>query len=225
MSDTPRTDAEHAGYPQLSNDHFGYRMVRITFARQLERELTVQGSELTDARAEVAMLRAHNLGLQSNVEKLREALTAAADRLETVSDSNPDYWASDASRDRHAAEGAVTARAALASTAEVIPTIDLDAADWRAIKRAASESTWMPPEYCRNDWVSDVCVYLRGAPSPDVIAVGDAIVDYVPPSARATIAQLAQIDLYVKVLWCNGQLPSPMPETLRDRLGAQPLFP
>lgn len=35
---TPRTDKEHADYPQWSNDHFGYRMVRIDFARRLEVE-------------------------------------------------------------------------------------------------------------------------------------------------------------------------------------------
>lgn len=40
--------------------------------------------------------------------------------------------------------------------------IDLDAADWSAIQEAAAESKWIPPEYFRNDWVSDVCRFLRG---------------------------------------------------------------
>lgn len=39
--------------------------------------------------------------------------------------------------------------------------IDVDVLCWRNIKRAALESTWIPPEYYMNDWVSDVCSYLR----------------------------------------------------------------
>lgn len=42
------------------------------------------------------------------------------------------------------------------------PVIDLDAADWAAIQEAAAASNWIPPEYFRNDWVSDVCRFLRG---------------------------------------------------------------
>jgi hypothetical protein len=38
---------------------------------------------------------------------------------------------------------------------------DLDDVDWKAIKKAADESAWMPPEYMRNEWVSDVCAFLR----------------------------------------------------------------
>ena len=32
---------------------------------------------------------------------------------------------------------------------------------WESIKKAASESTWIPKEYYMNDWVSDVCRFLR----------------------------------------------------------------
>lgn len=39
--------------------------------------------------------------------------------------------------------------------------IDVDVASWREIKLAASESTWIPPEYFMNDWVSDICRFLR----------------------------------------------------------------
>lgn len=42
-----------------------------------------------------------------------------------------------------------------------VRTIDLDEEAWKAIKLAAEESEWMPPDYMMNDWVSDVCVYLR----------------------------------------------------------------
>lgn len=39
--------------------------------------------------------------------------------------------------------------------------IDLDAAAWTQIKEAASQSAWMPEQYFMNDWVSDVCAFLR----------------------------------------------------------------
>lgn len=43
--------------------------------------------------------------------------------------------------------------------------IDVSATDWAAIQEAASESTWMPSEYMRNDWVEDVCRFLREGPA------------------------------------------------------------
>jgi hypothetical protein len=45
------------------------------------------------------------------------------------------------------------------------PVIDLDQSSWESIKRAASESTWIPPEYSMNDWVSDICTFLRERPT------------------------------------------------------------
>lgn len=44
------------------------------------------------------------------------------------------------------------------------PVVNLVELDMAAISQAASESTWMPPEYCRNDWVADVCSWLRDGP-------------------------------------------------------------
>lgn len=41
------------------------------------------------------------------------------------------------------------------------PVIDLDAVDWEAIQKAADESNWMPNEYMRNEWVADVCNFLK----------------------------------------------------------------
>lgn len=45
--------------------------------------------------------------------------------------------------------------------AKEIPTFDLDKMSWGNIKKAASESNWIPPEYCANDWEHDVCEFLR----------------------------------------------------------------
>lgn len=39
--------------------------------------------------------------------------------------------------------------------------IDLDAVDWESIQQAADESNWMPNEYMRNEWVADVCNFLK----------------------------------------------------------------
>jgi hypothetical protein len=47
---------------------------------------------------------------------------------------------------------------------EAAPTyqiIDLDLIFWERIVAAAKESKWMPPEYMMNDWVEDVCVFLK----------------------------------------------------------------
>lgn len=41
------------------------------------------------------------------------------------------------------------------------PVIDLERAAWEQIKQAASESEWIPKEYFMNDWLSDVCEFLR----------------------------------------------------------------
>jgi hypothetical protein len=54
-----------------------------------------------------------------------------------------------------------------------IPTYDLDQKQWKTIKQAAMESKWIPPEYFKNDWVSDVCQFLRTGAMPQR-AHGDA---------------------------------------------------
>ena len=38
---------------------------------------------------------------------------------------------------------------------------DLDISAWESVKQAASETTWMPEEYYMNDWLADICFYLR----------------------------------------------------------------
>jgi glutaredoxin 2 len=41
------------------------------------------------------------------------------------------------------------------------PVLNLDKEFWEHIKQAAAESEWIPKEYLMNDWVSDVCTFLR----------------------------------------------------------------
>ena len=49
------------------------------------------------------------------------------------------------------------------------PVIDLDFEAWESIKIASAQSTWIPQEYCMNDWVSDVCDFLRnGVQKPEM---------------------------------------------------------
>lgn len=61
-------------------------------------------------------------------------------------------------------------RVAPASQKEAVPVvIDLEDMFWQSIKQAAGQSPDMPPEYMMNDWVSDVCDFLRNprpAPAP-----------------------------------------------------------
>ncbi len=41
------------------------------------------------------------------------------------------------------------------------PQIDIREEDMKLIEQAVAESDWIPPEYSRNEWVSDVCAFLR----------------------------------------------------------------
>ncbi|WP_222935047.1 hypothetical protein [Pseudomonas fluorescens] len=54
-------------------------------------------------------------------------------------------------------------RALLDAPAENV--IDVADESWSEILRAASESSWMPLEYMRNDWADDVCRFLREGPA------------------------------------------------------------
>lgn len=57
---------------------------------------------------------------------------------------------------------------------EAVTVIDLDKADWEALCKAATESSWMPPEYMRNEWVSDCCRFLREGPSTFAVSAAPA---------------------------------------------------
>jgi hypothetical protein len=48
-----------------------------------------------------------------------------------------------------------------------VPTIDLKHTAYDQMQQAASESNWMPPEYCANDWIADCCRWLREGPNVD----------------------------------------------------------
>jgi hypothetical protein len=39
--------------------------------------------------------------------------------------------------------------------------INLEEEFWKSIKEAANDSNWIPEEYYMNDWVSDICRFLR----------------------------------------------------------------
>ena len=43
-------------------------------------------------------------------------------------------------------------------------TIDLDRLAYAQMAQAASESKWMPASYVSNDWIADVCDFLREGP-------------------------------------------------------------
>jgi len=53
-----------------------------------------------------------------------------------------------------------------------VPVVDLHEDMWAEIMRAASESAWMPAEYMANDWVADVCKFLREGPGAFLDADG-----------------------------------------------------
>lgn len=45
---------------------------------------------------------------------------------------------------------------------EMKSTLYLDVVDWEVINDAAEKSNWIPEQYYRNDWVSDVVKFLVG---------------------------------------------------------------
>lgn len=60
-------------------------------------------------------------------------------------------------------------------------TIDLDAEFWRSIKGSAEKSPWIPREhYFMNDWVSDVCRFLREPQGPEWQRIESAPKDGAP---------------------------------------------
>lgn len=44
---------------------------------------------------------------------------------------------------------------------DTFETLNLRDICMQQLEKAASESEWMPPEYCANDWQADCCNYLR----------------------------------------------------------------
>lgn len=57
---------------------------------------------------------------------------------------------------------------------EQCPVMDLDKNSWDSIKEAAKESNWIPKEYFANDWVSDVCEFLKNGIKRERITEQDA---------------------------------------------------
>lgn len=45
-----------------------------------------------------------------------------------------------------------------------IPLFDFDAEAWKQVLAAARDSKWMPAEYAMNDWLADICQWLRDGP-------------------------------------------------------------
>lgn len=109
---------------------------------------------------------------QSFLERNANRLHAVgADRDSAVADAAQWLWLNRCTvtpcmLDRAPGRAIVWAFEAATRIEEARTTIDLDASAWESIKEAASQSPWMPPEYVMNDWVSDVCAFLRN-PKPE----------------------------------------------------------
>lgn len=54
-----------------------------------------------------------------------------------------------------------------------ITVIDLDQNFWEQIKQSAEKSKWIPKEYYKNDWVSDVCDFLENGYGTGFCAMGE----------------------------------------------------
>ena len=85
-------------------------------------------------------------------------LRALADALD---DCDPPYYESSPQINRSL--DACIAKAADYLREQAEP-IDLDAVAMKQMRQAAAKSTWMPSEYTSNDWIADVCRWLRDGP-------------------------------------------------------------
>ncbi len=130
-----------------------------------------ESTEREQLRAELAAAQAELGRSRAQADALREAL----DRI-----ARPIWWMQEDQKRQTGSINGINgvAALALAGDAEFLRGIakaalaapenhlDLSAAAWDEIQQAARESQWMPPEYVMNDWVSDVCRFLREAPAP-----------------------------------------------------------
>lgn len=107
----------------------------------------------------------------ASAEVERDAAVARAERAEEALRSIEEYW------NRSETDGAmsdalhyiiVTVDSYFAAAQDAkhdhITVWDVDKELWETIKKAAEESNWIPKEYYMNDWVYDVCGWLRNHP-------------------------------------------------------------
>ncbi len=112
-------------------------------------EQVVQRLYRVDARAEVAKAQlVDQLKIDAAVREVLHTVGAARY-------TEDDYALAAAIVKKHLRDGSGTRE------------IDLDQGHWQRIKQAAMESKWMPPEYMKNHWVSDVCQFLREGNLPE----------------------------------------------------------
>lgn len=54
--------------------------------------------------------------------------------------------------------------ASLSRSFEADDVWDLEKDAWQQVKDAAADSNWIPKEYCMNEWLADICRFLRYGP-------------------------------------------------------------
>lgn len=188
MNVSPLTDAA-AGVPTRNFEMIAERL--FDTSRALEEQNTRLSKELSDTRAK-------NLGLQSNVEKLR----ATVAQWEIADDQGffPDE------------RGAYTptldprAKAVLAATAEVTPLTSV-------IALGDPIEDYVPSRQQLLVWIRERA--KRDDTGLSLVEGYHVAMDRVMTLTR----QLDEIDAYVNALWSANLLPRPMPESLRKRLG------
>lgn len=91
-------------------------------------------------------------------------------------------------QEQHKATSGMVALHIIDGKNDAVPVVDLMAVSLSVMMEAARESKWMPPEYVMNDWVADVCGWLRNGPP---VAAGWAAA--VQPMSEAEIAERGRI--------------------------------
>lgn len=95
------------------------------------------------------------------------------------------------------------------------PVIDLGAVFWKQIQDAAQQSGWMPPGYMMNDWVSDVCHFLRTGDSSSVPIEEEQLQAAIAFLSSASFVQCAEADPREQVATLIGAL---VRERIKNRI-------
>jgi hypothetical protein len=126
---------------------------------------------------------------QGEVRALRRA-------LESIDDAFANTQYPDDASEGHFEEIRSIAKAALLqrqpSDAQEEQVFNVDALAWQSIKGAAAKSSWIPSQYCMQDWVSDVCEFLRRRPSEKQRDIGlDSLCRAIDEQCGFTSTQLS----------------------------------
>lgn len=103
-------------------------------------------------------------GVNSRLEKRLSApkMPALTDAMKAVIRNEKDVYGSEEELYAALVKAAGTTQDEPMGQPDPVPVVDLQGLAWNQIITAVGDSRWIPEEYMMNDWVSDICAFLRG---------------------------------------------------------------